>query len=125
MQDDDGEYEGAMMTRVAAVWSRVKRPFAKATTPPNSTENTRHAGVTSSPDGRWDSVVSSAESFPGRDGTGSGTEVGGLRGRVGSMWDRLKSRFSRQFVETASGTWQTGVVTADAIRERRPSRVSR
>ena len=120
--DDEYEYEGAMRTRVAALWGRVKRPFAKATPPPNSTENTRHAGVTSSPDGRRDSMASSAESYPGRDGTGSGTEVGGLRGRVGSVWARVKSRFSRPPVETASDTWQTGVVTSpDGRRDSRTS----
>ena len=111
--DDGDDDEGALRTRVASLRSRVKRPFAKTTTPPNSTGNTPHAGVMSSPDGRRDSMASSPHSFPGRDGTGIGTDAGGRTTRVGP---------ARQPVQTASVTWQTRVVTSpDGRRNSRTS----
>ena len=93
MSSDDGDDdEGALRTCVASLRSRVKRPIAKTTTPPNSTGNTPHAGVMSSPDGRRDSMARSPDSFPGQDGTGIGTDAGGLRGRIGSVWSGTAAR---------------------------------
>ena len=120
--EDDGseEYEGALRMRVASLWNRVKHPFSKAPAEQNSESNTRHAEVTLSPDGRRNSRTSSADQFPNHDN--GGTEGGGLRGRVSSVWARVKGRFSTQPVETASGTWHSEVVTSpDGRRDSRTS----